>query len=354
MTVYGNGFIAYHVEVGVTDGQAASVKAAVSAWKSELRQARTWPGFPGAMVERLRALPAVTEVACEGPQSAVLIPLRMVAGMIGIPVSMSSVLGTGPISHLVESDLECWGIRLESTKRLADADAPLEFSFREPGGHHESLRLYPASRAKYRAGIGSPAIPIDHLVLNRFNQSLRTLAEDVADRGGVVSFRPRELGRHDNIEDYISLLPFTAHLVLSTRHGVMRKLARHAGIALPRQWPGSISNMGDEASRHLVEWLFQELPETAIVVLHRYTAGDSAFYKRGHDPVVIPKPTGYDSASRAARIQGALLSTALARLEADADEDDAGGWKGWCEDVIETAFYGTELRPWIYPRAATA
>lgn len=343
MTVYGNGFLAYHLEVQVAEGQAAAAKGAVSDWKGEMRGNGTWPGFPETLVTRLRALPGVTGVTCEGPQSAVLIPLRMARGMTALQATMSAVTGTGPITRTIESDLARWGVCLENTKLLPEADMPLEFSFREPGGRHDSLRLYPASRAMYRASVRSHAVVTDHLVLNRFNKGLFALAEDVAHRGGILSFRPHELGRYDRVEDYLSVLPFTAHLVLSTRHDVMRKLARHAGIVVPRKWPNNISTLADEACTRLVEWLSEMLPESAIVVLHRYPEGDSAFFKRGEEPVLVGAPRGYDTASRAARVQGALLGSALT------SEPDAQEWGGWCTQVVENAFRGTEQRPWSYP-----
>jgi len=346
MTVYGNGFLAYHIEVNVTTGQAAAVKASVAKWKSELCEAKTWPGFPDSMVTRLSMLPSVTQVVCEGPQSSVLIPLRMVHGMTGLPVTMSGVLGSGPITQAIEDDLKRRGIDLECTKRHADYDAPIEFSFREPDGHHESLRLYPASRNQYRAGIGESDTPRDHLILNRYNKALNAIATDVAIRGGIVSFRPRELGRYDRIEDYISLLPLTQQLMLSTRHGVMRKLAQQAGVALPRKWPEVMENLADDSCRKLVEWLFQHLPKSAIVVLHSYEDGSSGFYEHGSAPVLIDSPTGYDHASRAARIQGVLLALSLS---------SASGHQGGkrYDEVIETAYRGTEKRPWIYHHERT-
>lgn len=349
MTVYGNGFLAYHLEVRVGEGQASEIETQVKAWQSEFRQYGTWPDFPESLVERLCALPGVASVVCEGPQSAVLIPLRMVKGMTGQPVTLSTVLGTGPISQAVETQLAAWGIDVEVSKRLADADMPLEFSFREPGGQSASLRLYPASRAKYRAAITPPPVPPDHLVLNRFNQGLRDLAVQVAGRGGLVSFRPRELGRHDRLEDYLTLLPLTRQLVLSSRHGVMQQFARHANLAIPRGWPSNAAALAGQPARQLATWLFRHLQANAILVFNHHSSGTSVFFRNTGDPVTVPAPAGYDRASRAARLQGALLGDALALEHAQQTGVNAAEWTAECRRLVDIAFNGTERRPWRYP-----
>lgn len=349
MTVYGNGFLAYHLEVRVAEGQASAIEAQVKAWQAEFRRHGTWPGFPDSLVEHLRALPRVESVVCEGPQSAVLIPLRMVRGLTGQPATLSTVLGTGPISQAVETQLAAWGIDIEVTKRLPDADMPLEFSFREPGGQSASLRLYPASRARYRAAITPPHVPPDHLVLNRFNQGLRDLAEQMAGRGGLVSFRPRELGRHDRLEDYLTLLPLTRQLVLSSRHGVIQQFARHANLTVPRGWPSNAAALAGQPARQLATWLLGQLPAEAILVFNHHPSGTSVFYRDTGDPVTVPAPAGYDAASRAARLQGALLGGALALENAQQAGRDAATWPEECRRLVEVAFNGTNVRPWRYP-----
>lgn len=354
MSVYGNGFLAYHVEVRVSPGQAESVKRELGSSKQAFRDAATWPGFPGSLFERLRCIRGVVDVVAEGPQSAVLIPLRMVQGMTGMPCTLSAVLGTGAIAVAIESALAQWGIGLEVAKRLADADSPLEFSFRDPQGEQASLLLYPASRAKYRAALKSAAHAPGHLVLNRFNGGLHRLAQQVVERGGLVSLRPRELGRHDRIEDYVALLEQSNHLVLSTRHGVLREFARHAGIAAGRGWPENLKTLNDPGLERLATWLLARMPAGAIVVFHRYARGDSAFWRGRSGPQLVPAPAGYDAASRAARIQGALLGAVLQAEDHPLPGEDGADWRRWCEHVIEIAFDGTGSRPWAYPASSAA
>lgn len=355
MSVYGNGFLAYHVEIRVSLGQAERVKRELGSSKQAFRDAATWPGFPGSLFERLHGIPGVVDVVAEGPQSAVLIPLRMIRGMTGMPCTLSTVLGTGPITAEIELALDRWGIGLEVAKRLRDADSPLEFSIRDPQGEQTSLRLYPASRAKYRTALKPAVQDPEYLLLNRFNVGLHRLAQQVVERGGLVSLRPREFGRHDRIEDYVVLLGQCTHLVLSTRHGVLREFARHAGIGLGRGWPENLQMLNDSGLERLAAWLLARMPAGAIVVFHRYSRGDSAFWCRQTGPQLVPAPAGYDQASRAARIQGALLGAALHTEDHSLLLDgDVADWRRWCEHVIETAFDGTGARPWTYPLSSVA
>lgn len=353
MSVYGNGFLAYHVEVRVSPGQTESVRRELGSSKQAFRDAVTWHGFPDSLFERLRGIPGVIDVVAEGPQSAVLIPLRMVRGMTGIPCTLSAVLGTGAIAVAIESALDQWGIGLEVAKRLADADSPLEFSFRDPQGEQASLRLYPASRAKYRTALKPAAQDPEYLLLNRFNAGLHRLAQQVVERDGLVSLRPRELGRHDRIEDYVVLLEQSTHLVLSTRHGVLREFARYAGIAAGRGWPENLQTLNDPALERLAAWLLARMPAGAIVVFHRYSRGDSAFWRGRSGPQLVPAPAGYDQASRAARVQGALLGVALHAEDHPLPDGAVADWRRWCERVIEIAFNGTGSRPWTYPADTT-
>jgi hypothetical protein len=354
VSVYANGFVAYHVEVRVERGEADSVKREVATWKHAFREAGTWPGFPASLCERLRGVAGVVDVVAEGPQSAVLIPLRMVYGMTGLPCTLSAVLGTGPVTDAIMSALDQWRIGLEIAKRLPDADAPLEFSFRDPDGEHASLRLYPASRARYRVALQpSPKAP-GCLLLNRFNAGLQRLAQQVVASDGLVSLRPRELGRHDRVEDYVALLGLSAHLVLSSRHGVLREFARHAGIAVGRGWPDDLRTLNDPGLERLAAWLLERMPAAAIVVLHRYPTGDSAFWRGQSAPQLVPAPAGFDKASRAARVQGALLGAALQAGNGPVPGWDDARWQRWCQRVVETAFAGTDSRPWIYPADTTA
>jgi hypothetical protein len=142
--------------------------------------------------------------------------------------------------------------------------------------------------------------------------------------------------------------------VLSTRHGVLREFARYAGIAAVRGWPENLQTLNDPGLDRLAAWLLARMPAGAIVVFHRYPTGDSAFWRGRSGPQLVPAPAGYDQASRAARIQGALLGAALQAGDHKSPDGDAVDWRRWCERAIETAFDGTGSRPWTYPASSAA
>jgi len=347
VTAFADGFLAYHIDVGVDDGRAPDVARTIKGWKTAFRAQGTWPGFPQTMADQLSGLGGVTSVVCEGPQSSLLIPLRMVRGGTGADCQMSSVLGTGAVTDAIDDCLMRWGIAV-SGRRLDDVDSPIEISIREPGGQHESVRLYPASRNRYRSRLAAPETLPEQFLCNRFNKGIATLARAVATNGGLVSFRPRELGRHDRIEDSVSLLATTHHLILSSRHRVIQQFARQAGIRAASDWPASIEDLAGSSARALAQWLLAQMPQGAVVVLVRYPGNEACFYCDGLAPAVLPAPDSYGLESRAARIQGALLAQALPMHHAHEVCRDQADWDVRTRAVVTAAFRGTESRPWQY------
>ena len=348
MTAFADGFVAYHIEVDVGDRQASATATTVKGWQSAFRTQGTWPEFPRSMVDELKKLNGVTNVICEGPQSSLLIPLRMVKGITGATCDFSTVLGTGAVTGAIEACLGQWGIATTGVRRLADADAPIEISIREPSGQHETVRLYPASRSRYRSKLQQPNTLPAQFLCNRFNKGVSTLASAVAENAGLVSFRPRELGRHDRIEDYVSLLASTQHLVLSSRHRMIRQFARQAGVETPGGWPSTLEELSDPSAVALVRWLWAQMPQGAIVVLVGYRGSEAAFFRDRLEPILVSAPQGYGPESRAARIQGALLGEVM---QASDDRDPCGDQTSWdaaCRSIVAAAFKGTESRPWRY------
>jgi hypothetical protein len=112
MTIFGDGFLPYHIEVQAQPGSVGDIRDRVKALKARLREAGTYPGFPQSLVNDLRQVTGVIDVKQEGPQSAVLIPLRMAKGITGEPCEISAVLGTGPIAEHIEIALKEWHINL--------------------------------------------------------------------------------------------------------------------------------------------------------------------------------------------------------------------------------------------------
>ncbi len=350
MNVFGNGFVAYHIDVHVEQGSLDSVKSTIKGWQSDFRRRGNWPGFPGTLIRALTQTTGVTRVEMEGPQSSVLIPLRMVHGMTGAPCTLSSVLGSGAIATAIADCCRMWCIELKESKRLTDGDSPLEFSLREPDGRHDSVRLYSVSRANFRNTLQISAPPPDHLLLNRCNQGLKALAQTTYAKGGIVSLRIRVFGRYDSIDDYLPLFRVTNQLVLSTRHGVLRAFARQCGISLPRRWPTVGHALSDTRGRCIAQWLLDHMPKSSVVVFNVYKQNATAFYREGYEPVVVPPPVEAGAASRTARIQGALLGGCLLKAQCHAGADAQAAWRQFCEFVVAYAFQGTQQHPWRYPQ----
>ena len=351
MSVFANGFLAYHIEVTVKRSTAESVKSVVKGWKNEFREQKTWPGFPGSMIERLCATESVLSATCEGPQSSLLIPLRMVKGLTGSDAEMSSVIGTGQIATAVRNEMASWEIDFQPNKELHDVDCPVEFSFRDSEGGSASLVLYPASRTRYSGGALDINVTPEHLILNRFNKGLSGLASQVSQNGGTVSFRPRELGRYDTIENYEGLLQFTDQLVLSSRHRTMAAFAKRAGLLPKRGWPENTPSLAGNDFQTLADWLLARMRPDSVVMLHRHCVQDTALYRHGADAVHLPAPDGYGPESRAARLQGALMGLIIANRQDNRAVDLS--WQQLFTRVVEVAFQGTDVRPWQYPEVAS-
>ena len=350
MSVFANGFLAYHIEVTVKRSTAESVKSVVKGWKDEFREQKTWPDFPNAMIERLLATDGVLSATCEGPQSSLLIPLRMVMGLTGSDGEMSSVIGTGQVATAVRKDLTRWCIDFQPTKELHDVDCPVEFSFRDSQGASASLVLYPASRTRYSGGALNINVVPEHLILNRFNKGLSELAGQVCRNGGIVSFRPRELGRYDTIENYEGLLQFSDQLVLSSRHRIMAAFAKRAGLSLKQGWPENASSLTGDDFQTLADWLLARMRPGSVVMLHRHCVQDTALFRPGVDVVHLPAPDGYGPESRAARLQGALMGLTITNRQDNRAVDLS--WQQLCTRVVGAAFQGTDVRPWQYPEVA--
>jgi len=347
VTVFADGFIAYHLEVSVRRGLASDVARTIKDWKPLYREQGTWPGFPQTMIDQLNGLPGVENVVCEGPQSSLLIPLRMIRGIAGVECHMSTVLGAGAVTDAIYERFAQWGIVI-SGRRLEGFDSPIEISVREPGGQHESVRLYPASRNRYRSQLAKPETPPEQFLCNRYNKGIAALADTVATNGGLVSFRPRELGRHDRIEDSVSLLASTHHLILSSRHRIMKQFAQFADIETQTGWPVATEDLSSSAARSLARWLLDRMPPEAIVVFIRHPENETAFFCDGREPVFLPAPVGYGPESRAARIQGALLGEVMRRNGAQSLCHDQSASDAGTRSIVDAAFRGTESRPWHY------
>lgn len=347
MMAFADGFLAYHVEVSTQAGCASQVARQIKEMKGELRSKGTWPGFPDTFVETIKDIDGVEEAVCEGPQSSLLIPLRMIKSKTGIGCTMSSVLGAGEVTEAIDQRLSAWGIQVAGTRKDS-VDSPIEVSVRELGGITESVRLYPASRTIYRQRTKNPAQLPEVLICNRVNNGIETLATAVSSGGGLVSVRPRDIGRYDNLEDYDRLLGVTHHLVLSSRHGVLKAFARHSGLSPKRHWSSHGADLSDAIAKQLAQWLLARMPGNSIVAFVGHPSNQTVFFCNDKQAAVVPAPDGYDSASRAARIQGALLARVLTDSGPQEILRTQQSWDDGSAQIVTSAFEGTEARPWRY------
>jgi len=349
MSVLGNGILPWHVEVTVDPGQTAAVVSVVKGWQGACRAHAGLAGFPNSLTEALEAIPTVRSVVGEGPQSAVLIPLRTVRGLTRERCRMSATLGTGPVAEAIERSCAAHGIDLDTPRRIDGADSPIEFSIRDVEGASASVILYPISRRRYQApSVANLDLP-EHLVLNRCNGGLHALARRVFAAGGLVSFRPRAPGQHERIEDTLALLPSVSQLLLSSRHGMMKTVATGLGIPTPHGWPKREPTLQSPIFDQLHTRLRERMPRDAIVVLHRHATGDSLFRCGETRTCEVPARPGFGPESRAARLQGSLLGLSLLERQRRHTPSDDTRWAALCRSAVDLGFQGTNTRPWRYP-----
>mgnify|MGYP000309568582 CR=1 FL=1 len=345
MVVFADGFLPLHVELNVADGQVAAVKDAVAGLKSRVRG----DGFGdrASLLDCLRAVPGVQDVCIEGPQSSLLIPLRMVRSLASASVVMSAVVGDGWMARSILDALDGWGVGTALVS-LEGSDSPVELSIRDGRGQNASVKLYPSRRGNYRQRALRPEVLPGGLLVNRANKGLLALGHRVSSEGGWVSFRVRKQGRYDSAEDLDAMLAVADHVCISVRSGAMRQVARHLGLTVPRGWPGSGV---DERWGELARRLGQCGERRKLVVLVTADSRRALFWTTGGQPIVVcVSGDGYGTASRMARLQGVCAADAVLRIgrggEACPDVSEvAQGAQRW----LELAFEGTDVRPWLCP-----
>lgn len=279
MTVLGDGFLPYHFDIYVEAGCSEEAKEEIKNWQAEFRLNGTWIGFPQTMIEKLEALPGVIRVEEEGPQSAVLIPLRMIHGITGYPCVMSTVLGEGEVSRAIGAKCDDWGIELRPSRIIEGSDSPIEVSIREPDGISDSVRIYPSSRRSYNSTLRNISQTPEHLIVTRCNKGIAALAKSVSDRHGVVSMRIRDFGRYDNVENYVELLPLTSHLILSSRNNVLREFSRSIGTKLSGRWPTGLVDLKSESGLRFANWLLERMPQNGTVVFTLESTHETVFFR---------------------------------------------------------------------------
>lgn len=348
-TVYGDGFVPFHFSVTVDNPEGDSARfrqvvANVRDLQSMLRKHGAGGDFPAGFQQTLTALPGVTAVFVEGPYSSIVIPLCMVRSLGNSPACLSGVLGKGVIADAIQAALQQRGV-LFTPHIMSAGDSPLEISIRDHAGNQKAVRLYAASRSAFRHTYrftDEHASRAKGFILSRFNQGRARALRTVYANEGFTSLRISEPTRYVKLDDYLSLLPESRHVIVSYRAGVMRKLARQSGIPVrSRHWPQSFDQTAEKLAHRLTER--GDCPRLVAMVFER----EVALVAQGKPPLRLCPPTKYDSRSRAARVQGACASLAL-NLPGYQPTGQAD-WEHFGNIAVQAAYDGTLGRPSTYP-----
>lgn len=347
--VYGDGFVPFHFSVTMDNAEGDKARfnqlvANVRGLESMLRKHGAGDDFPTGFQQILTTLPGVTAVFVEGPYSSIVIPLCMVRSLGNCPACLSGVLGKGVIADAIRAALQQRGV-LFTPHVVPAGDSPLEISIRDHAGNQKAVRLYAASRSAFRHTYrftDEHASRARGFILSRFNQGRAHALRTVYANEGFTSLRVSEPNRYVKLDDYLSLLPASCHVVVSYRAGVMRKLARHLEIPVrSRHWPQSF----DETTENLAHRLTErgDRPRLVALVFER----EVALVAHGKPSLRLCPPAEYDSRSRAARVQGACASLAL-NLPGFQPTGQAD-WERFGNVAVQAAYDGTFGRPSTYP-----
>lgn len=231
---------AFHVETRA--GQGESVRNALKGWKDGVRTAK---GFGVESIEALcakvRTIPGVERVMPTGPRSALPLALRMACGLTGTPGGFAGHIGKGILSDGIRSEFKAWNIDFLPRKEF-DGDMPAAFMVFDPDdqSEHETVTLYPLSRAEYKHRSYFEPQDIaqaDGLLLNRVNEGVLDLVRQAKAAGRPNCLRIHGYNRHVKFDDYRPLLPLVDHLILDAGHNALRDTANGLGLNPPRGWP---------------------------------------------------------------------------------------------------------------------
>ncbi len=344
MRVYAHGFLPWNIGVSVEPGCALHVKKRIeSDWKEKLRAPKGTDAFPDEIMAGIAAIPGVRSLHHTGPQSSLLIPLRMLRGLLPkSEVVFSAVLGTGPVAEGLSSRIADMGIVLSPSSTRTEGDSPLEFSIRDGRTESETLRLYPLSRKRYADATPMPDPLPDLFLTNRCNVGISRLARAVKEAGGTVCLRPREFGKHDSAQTLVQdLLPYAEQLVLSTRSGALRDVANALGLRVG----GALRDM---PLRALGDAVFRVMRSPSPVLLLTEYGSNTVVLLRPNQEPLIGGPDGCidGNSSCAARLHGA--AAALLRTS-ETPVDPISEFR----NLLEKTFKGMHRHPWGYPGEET-
>lgn len=355
---------AFHVETRA--GQGESVRNSLKGWKDSIRAAK---GFGVESIEALcakvRTIPGVERVVPTGPRSALPLALRMACGLTGTPGGFAGHIGKGILSDGIRHEFKAWNIDFLPRMELA-GDMPAAFLVFDPNDHseHETVTLYPLSRAEYKHRSYFEPQDIAQaggLLLNRVNEGVLEMARQAKASGKPNCLRIHGYNRHVKFEDYRPLLPLVDHLVLDAGHNALRDTANALGLNPPRGWP-EVGSLQMDFLKEIADALDAIAEKPLLHIIHingRNTlivmgaAGQATYsFKQ-----MVPAGSLCDLKATS-RIHGAVLAaTLLNKAEFDFDpstfqpKSEAGLTK-LAEWAYRAAHHGILNVPWKWPDAS--
>ena len=353
----GDGFIPFHFSVQVQNQDRSqrrfkSIVASLKALKSVIRRTPASELTIDSMLSVIGNVAGVKAVVPEGAYSSIAIPLFMFRSLSGQRTRLSGVMGTGPIAFATAQSIKSHGVEMVG-KALEQGDTPIELSIRDDQGYHETIRLYPVSRTKYRHTFKLSQDELQEtsgFMLTRHNQGRADVLRAVSEAGGFTSMRIAEPTRYVKLADYVSLLPHVDHVVISHRSKVLHKLYKHFDLDHATNGRGNIawSETYGDCTNRLIEQIRSLASEASLMIL--ILDNEVVLVPAGNDPLRYRAPANYDRRSRAARLQGAAAAIRFKWSERSFPQQTPA-WQDRCNSIMQATYSGTEHRPSTYPDA---
>jgi hypothetical protein len=334
--IIASGFLPYHIELKIQSVMASHVQEQLRSLQKAFREKElSSPSDMAEIEDYLASIKGVDSVVLEGPQSSSLIPLRMFkAANPTTEAKLCTTIGAGTIANAIREALDSMDICL-CGKELPSGDSPLECSLRDENGNALSIKIYPASRTKFKQPFKEDLSNCSHVIVNRINKGLINAMRTVHGNGGLASMRLHSFDRYTKPIDAIEVFPYANHIILSTRNKVLKSVASAMGCPVEDQWDtDTIPTL-----RKLSKQISSHSNTDKLIVFNHYETGANLFCFGAKNSELISAPENYDPASRASRIQGAALLLA----EALSEHPEATFQK-----IVTMAYRGTEQRPWKY------
>ena len=348
----GDGFLAFQFVVQVKSDNPSGkhfklIVDKMKALKSFVRENQSAGISPDQMIEAIHNAHPSADVVAEGAYSSIAIPLFMYHSLTTQSARLSGVLGAGPIADATLESVRSHGVEFVG-KVISDGDSPIELSIRDEFGNHKTIRLYPASRTKYRQTLKLSPVELNQtagFILTRYNKSRDNAFRRISEAGGFTSLRIAEPSRYVSLADYAELLPYSSQVIVSHRSKVLQLLAKHFRLNQSSNKTGcDWTRRFDEDTARLLACMRSQVPPTSLVIL---VLEDEVVISPSNGELFrCVAPDTYDHRSRAARIQGAAAAMAS---PLNGQSTITNSWRHMANWIVQAAYSGTEGRPSTYP-----